>query len=100
MREDSRASVFWCLRSPKVQPGDACASAVLRRCSRCETGPKQQKNLNHNDCAGSYYMLNRKDMRATGLIAGPPHNGKRGVLARRRFVLPSAKRNNRTDLKE
>ncbi len=39
-------------------------------------------------------------MRATGLVAGPAHSGKRGVLARRRFVLPSAKRNNRTGLEE
>ena len=36
-------------------------------------------------------------MRATtGLVAGPAHSGKRG----RRFVLPSAKRNNRTGLEE
>src|ERR1043165_7945483 len=42
-------------------------------------------------------MLNRKDMPATGLVAGA-HSGKRGALARRRFVLPSAKRNNRTSL--
>src|SRR6266487_3225981 len=43
-------------------------------------------------------MLNRKNMRATGLVAGPASGGKRGVLARRRFVLPSAKRNNRPGL--
>jgi len=42
-------------------------------------------------------MLNRKDIRATAFVAGPGHGGKRGApakgpLARRRFVLPSAKR--------
>jgi len=43
-------------------------------------------------------MLNRKDMRATGLVAGSANSSKRGGLVRRRFVLPSAKRKDRTDV--
>src|SRR6267143_6792057 len=43
-------------------------------------------------------MLNRKDIRATRLVARPAQNGKRSPLARRRFVLPGAKRKDRTDL--
>src|SRR6267143_2310697 len=43
-------------------------------------------------------MLNRKDIRATRLVARPAQNGKRSPLARRRFMLPGAKRKDRTDL--
>jgi RNA polymerase primary sigma factor len=41
-------------------------------------------------------MLNRKDIRATALVAESA-GAKRGALARRRFVLPGAKRKNRTE---
>src|SRR5262245_6125310 len=49
-------------------------------------------------------MLNRKDIRASGLVAQPGH-GKRGAqtrayVARRRFVLPSAKRKGRSESTE